>query len=102
MTEKLTVIIPCKDEEANIRGCIHSARKVADEIVVADSGSTDRTLGIVRETGAARVIGREYVNYGDFTPRLHRIGASSGGGMARSGCGRRATTSLTSRGGGQS
>ena len=63
MAEKLTVIIPCKDEETNIRGCIHSARKVADEIIIADSGSTDRTLEIVQ---GVRVIEREYVNSGDF------------------------------------
>ena len=66
MADKLTVIIPCKDEEANIRGCIHSARKVADEIVVADSGSTDRTLEIVHRIGKTRLIQREYVNSGDF------------------------------------
>ena len=51
MAEKLTVIIPCKDEEANIRGCIRSARKVADELLIADSGSTDGTLEIVRGMG---------------------------------------------------
>lgn len=66
MAEKLTVIIPCKNEEANICGCIHSARKVADEIVIADSGSTDRTLQIVENAGGLRVIRREYVNSGDF------------------------------------
>ncbi len=66
MAGKLTVIIPCKDEEANIRGCLHSARKVADEIVLADSGSTDRTLGIVRGMDDVRVIERAYVNSGDF------------------------------------
>ncbi len=66
MAEKLTVIIPCKDEEANIRGCIDSARKVADELLIADSGSSDRTLDIVRSVGSARIIEREYVNSGDF------------------------------------
>lgn len=66
MAEKLTVIIPCKDEEANIRGCIHSAGKVADEIVIADSGSTDQTLQIARGMGGVRIIEREYVNSGDF------------------------------------
>ena len=66
MAEKLTVIIPCKDEEANIRGCICSARKVADELLIADSGSTDDTLEIARGMGASRIIEREYVNSGDF------------------------------------
>ncbi len=66
MAGKLTVIIPCKDEETNIRGCLHSARKVADEIVLADSGSTDRTLEIVRGMSDVRIIERAYVNSGDF------------------------------------
>lgn len=63
---KLTVIIPCKDEEHNIRQCIESARQVADEVLVADSGSTDRTLDIVRQMGAVRIIAREYVNSANF------------------------------------
>ncbi len=66
MAEKLTVIIPCKDEEANIEGCIAAARKVADELLIADSGSTDRTLEIARGLGCSRIIQREYVNSGDF------------------------------------
>jgi glycosyltransferase involved in cell wall biosynthesis len=64
--QKLTVIIPCKDERLNIRPCIESARLVADEILVADSGSTDGTLDIVEELGGCRVIEREYVHSGDF------------------------------------
>jgi glycosyltransferase involved in cell wall biosynthesis len=63
---RLTVLIPCKDEQLNIRPCIESARAIADEILVADSGSTDRTLDIVRELGGCRVIRREYVHSGDF------------------------------------
>lgn len=63
---KLTVIIPCKNERMNIRSCIESARLVADEILVADSGSTDGTLEIVRQMGDCRIIEREYVHSGDF------------------------------------
>jgi glycosyltransferase involved in cell wall biosynthesis len=66
MSSKLTVLIPCKDERANIRSCIESARRVADEILVADSGSTDGTLGIVGQIGGCRVIEREFVGYADF------------------------------------
>jgi hypothetical protein len=44
MGERLTVLIPCKDERKNIRLCIESIRDVADEILIADSGSTDGTL----------------------------------------------------------
>jgi glycosyltransferase involved in cell wall biosynthesis len=63
---EVTVIIPCKNERANIRPCIESARLIADEVLVADSGSTDGTLDIVREMGGCRIIEREYVHYGDF------------------------------------
>jgi glycosyltransferase involved in cell wall biosynthesis len=62
---KLTVLIPCKDERRHIRACIESVRGVADEILVADSGSTDGTIEIARELGC-RVIQREYVNSANF------------------------------------
>lgn len=65
MPEKLTVLVPCKNEERNIRACLESVRDLADEILVADSGSTDRTMEIAREFGA-RIIQREYVNSADF------------------------------------
>jgi glycosyltransferase involved in cell wall biosynthesis len=60
------VLIPCKDERRNIRPCIESVQAIADEILIADSGSTDGTLDIVREIGGCRVIEREFVNFADF------------------------------------
>src|SRR5262245_40860066 len=63
---KLTVLIPCKDEVQHIRACIESVRPIADEILVADSGSTDGTLEIVRDLGYCRLIEREYINSADF------------------------------------
>ena len=66
MSEKLTVLIPCKDERRNIRPCIESVWPVADEILVADSGSTDGTLDIVRQIGGCRIIEREYRYSADF------------------------------------
>ena len=68
MRPKLTVLIPCKDEEKNIRACIESVLPVADEVLVADSGSTDRTMDIARELGC-RIIEREYRYSGDFKNR---------------------------------
>jgi glycosyltransferase involved in cell wall biosynthesis len=47
----LSVAIITKNEEANIRRTLESV-KWADEIVVVDSGSTDRTCDIAREYGA--------------------------------------------------
>jgi (heptosyl)LPS beta-1,4-glucosyltransferase len=64
--QKLTVLIPCKDESQHIAECIASVREIADEILVADSGSTDGTLDIVRSLGGCRVIERDYVNSANF------------------------------------
>ena len=56
--QKLTVIVPTFNEEANLDACLNSVRW-ADEILVADSFSTDRTLEIARSYGA-RIIQRAY------------------------------------------
>jgi glycosyltransferase involved in cell wall biosynthesis len=66
MKHKLTVSIPCKNERMNIRPCIEAARPIADEILVADSGSTDGTLDIIGQLGGCRVVEREYINSGNF------------------------------------
>ncbi len=63
---KLTVLIPCKDEIQHIEACIESVRAIADEILVADSGSQDGSLELVRRLGGCRVIEREYVNSANF------------------------------------
>ena len=63
--EKLTVLIPCKNERHNLRACVESVRPIADEVLVADSGSTDGTLELARELGC-RLIEREYINPSDF------------------------------------
>jgi len=47
----ISVTIICLNEEANIRDCLESVGW-ADEIVVSDSGSTDRTREICAEFGA--------------------------------------------------
>lgn len=60
MSEKLTVLIPARNEEANLRDCLASV-KWADELFVVDSFSTDRTLDIAREL-RARVVQHEYLN----------------------------------------
>lgn len=66
MAEPLTVIIPCKNERQNIGPCVDAATQVADEILVADSGSTDGTLEYVLGRPDCRVIQREYRTSGDF------------------------------------
>ncbi len=60
MREPVTIIVPTYNEEENVRECLESAAW-ADEILVVDSFSTDRTLEIARRY-TDRVIQREYVN----------------------------------------
>ncbi|NLF07858.1 MAG: glycosyltransferase family 2 protein [Pirellulaceae bacterium] len=66
MSDKLTVLIPCRNESHNIRQCVESVRQVADEILVADSLSTDDTTDLVRGLGGCRLIEREFVDHADF------------------------------------
>lgn len=66
MPAKLTALLTCKNERANIGPCLDSVASIADELLVADSGSTDGTLEYVRRRGDCRVIEREYRTAGDF------------------------------------
>jgi glycosyltransferase involved in cell wall biosynthesis len=59
--EKISVAIITKDEEGNIRACLESV-KWADEIVVVDNGSTDRTLAVCQEYGV-RVFREDWKGY---------------------------------------
>jgi tetratricopeptide (TPR) repeat protein len=55
----LTMIV--KNEEANIARVLKNARGVADELVVVDTGSTDRTVELARAHGA-RVFFFEWID----------------------------------------
>ena len=49
---RLSAIIPSWQEEARIGRAVAAAREIADEVVVSDGGSTDRTAAIARDEGA--------------------------------------------------
>lgn len=49
---KLSVVIITFNEEANIGRCLDSVQRIADDIIVVDSFSTDRTQEICLEKGA--------------------------------------------------
>ncbi|MBI5682752.1 MAG: glycosyltransferase family 2 protein [Deltaproteobacteria bacterium] len=49
--QKISVTIIALNEEENIRACLESV-KWADEILVSDSGSSDRTVAICKEYGS--------------------------------------------------
>jgi len=50
--QSLSVVIITYNEEYNIGRCINTVKKVADEIIVLDSYSTDNTVEIARSSGA--------------------------------------------------
>ncbi|MHB1417774.1 MAG: glycosyltransferase, partial [Chloroflexota bacterium] len=49
-TVSLCMIV--RDEEANLPGCLESVRDLADEVIVVDTGSTDRTVQVAESFGA--------------------------------------------------
>lgn len=55
MKSKLSVVIIARNEEENIGRCIDSVLGIADEVLVVDSFSTDKTVAIAQQKGA-RVI----------------------------------------------
>lgn len=61
---KLSVVIITKNEERNIERCLQSVIDVADEIVVVDSFSTDKTVALCAKYNA-RVIQRKFDGYGN-------------------------------------
>ncbi len=66
LTPKITVLMPCKDEQDAIRDCIDSVRVIADGILVADSGSATRPWRSSTESAAVRLIQQKFVDYSDF------------------------------------
>lgn len=62
----LAILILTCNEEDNIVSVVENAKKCTDEVVVIDSGSTDRTVELAKEHGA-KVAFRAWTN--DF---LHR------------------------------
>jgi len=60
MSQQISILLPTFNNAATIRDTLESV-KWADEILVVDSFSTDRTLDICREYNA-RVIQHEYIN----------------------------------------
>jgi glycosyltransferase involved in cell wall biosynthesis len=65
--ESLAVVIVAKNEAARIADCIASAA-FADEVLVLDSGSTDRTAAIAEAAGA-RVVVTDWPGYGPQVAR---------------------------------
>src|SRR3982751_402698 len=65
--DSLAVVIVAKNEAARIGDCIASAQ-FADQVLVLDSGSSDRTVEIARAAGA-RVVVTDWPGYGPQVAR---------------------------------
>ncbi len=65
----LSVIIIARNEEANISDCLKSVN-FADEILVLDSGSTDKTVEIARSCGASVHVAQDWPGFG---PQKNRV-----------------------------
>lgn len=50
--KRISVVIPCRNEEVAIRSSIKNMPKYIDEIIVVDNRSTDRTTQVARSLGA--------------------------------------------------
>ena len=60
---KISVVIPCYNEEDGIRHTIGMLPPIVDEIIVVDNNSTDRTSEVARSLGA-RVVFEKRKGYG--------------------------------------
>ena len=58
---KVTVVVLTKNEEKNIAAVVQNAKKVAAEVLIVDSGSTDKTVQLAEENGA-KVVYRAWDN----------------------------------------
>lgn len=70
--ERITVIIPCLNEEQGIGEVLKRIPEFVDETIVVDNGSTDRSSEVARALGA-RVIREDVRGYG----RAYKTGFAS-------------------------
>lgn len=73
---ELTLSMIVKNEEKYLRECLESVKDIADEIVIVDTGSTDRTIEIAKEFNA-QIFEFEWID--DFAAaRNHALSKSNG------------------------
>ena len=59
---RLSIVVLTKNEEIHLERCLRSVNKLAQEIVVVDCGSTDRTFEIAKNYGA-KFVHNVWINY---------------------------------------
>ena len=72
---RITVVIPCLNEEQGIERVLNAMPPFVDEVIVVDNNSTDRTADVATSLGA-RVIREDVRGYG----RSYKRGFSMAGG----------------------
>ena len=50
--QTLSVVLATKNEKDNIGACLNSIKSIADEVIIFDEGSTDKTREIAKKLGA--------------------------------------------------
>jgi len=60
--DKLSVIMICKNEATNVDKIIPQVERFADEIIVNDTGSTDRTVELLSKYKSVRIIQGKWVD----------------------------------------
>lgn len=60
---KLSVAIATFNEESNIADCLSSVKGIADEIIIVDGTSVDKTVEIAKQFGAKVVVTENHPNF---------------------------------------
>ena len=58
----VSLVMIVKNEEKNLAKCLNSVENLVDEIVIVDSGSTDKTIEIAKTFGA-KIFKREFDSF---------------------------------------
>lgn len=72
---KLSVCIICKNEESTLERCLESV-KWADEIIIVDSGSTDKTLDIAKRYTNKIAIREDWEGFGKQRRRAEALASN--------------------------
>lgn len=73
---KLSVALAVYNEEANLGACLESVKGLANEIVIVDGTSTDKTVSIAKNYGATVIIEENRSNF--HINKTHAIDACHG------------------------
>lgn len=61
--EKISVVLAVYNEEDNLKKCLNAVKDIAFEIVIADGGSSDRTVEVAKEFGATLIKTKNLLNF---------------------------------------